>query len=182
MAERSFKRRSARLYDVESVPDEPGIAAPSSPTEGRTVSAEGRTASAEEVVRRYALWSAGVGVIPFPLVDLVGMTALSVKMLRELSALYEVDFAEQQAKAYIAGLLSFVAPASLLTTLGRAFRFVPAVGLVLGPAAGWASTWAVGKVFIQHFELGGTLLDFDPEAMRATYEEKLAAAQRAEPS
>ena len=29
-----------------------------------------------------------------------------------------------------------------------------------------AYTWALGNVFIQHFEAGGTFLDFDPEKVR----------------
>jgi hypothetical protein len=31
---------------------------------------------------------------------------------------------------------------------------------------GGASTYALGKVFIQHFESGGTFLDFDPEKVK----------------
>jgi hypothetical protein len=30
-------------------------------------------------------------------------------------------------------------------------------------------TYAIGKVFVQHFESGGTLLDFQPEKMRKYY-------------
>jgi hypothetical protein len=42
-------------------------------------------------------------------------------------------------------------------------------------AIGAASTYAVGKVFAEHFESGGTFLDFDEEKARehfkAMYEE-----------
>jgi hypothetical protein len=34
---------------------------------------------------------------------------------------------------------------------------------------GTASTYAVGSVFIQHFETGGTLLTFDAEKVRDFY-------------
>ncbi len=34
-----------------------------------------------------------------------------------------------------------------------------------------ASTYAVGKVFIQHFASGGTFLSFDPEKVREYYQE-----------
>ena len=36
---------------------------------------------------------------------------------------------------------------------------------------GGATTYAVGKVFIEHFESGGTFLDFDPEKMRDHFQE-----------
>jgi len=31
----------------------------------------------------------------------------------------------------------------------------------------------VGKVFVQHFESGGTFLSFDPEKVRSHFEEEL---------
>ena len=36
-----------------------------------------------------------------------------------------------------------------------------------------SSTYALGKVFTQHFESGGTLLDFDPDKMREYYQGQL---------
>jgi hypothetical protein len=39
------------------------------------------------------------------------------------------------------------------------------------PVAAGASTYAVGKVFMLHFESGGTLLDFDPAKMKNYYRE-----------
>ena len=51
------------------------------------------------------------------------------------------------------------------------------------PALAGASTYAVGKVFVQHFESGGTFLNFDPEDVRDYYAEqfekgKAAAAKK----
>ena len=33
-----------------------------------------------------------------------------------------------------------------------------------------ATTYAVGKVFIQHFESGGTFLNFNPDSVKEYYE------------
>ena len=41
--------------------------------------------------------------------------------------------------------------------------------MITNTAFGAASTYAVGQIFIQHFESGGTLLTFDPERVRAHY-------------
>ena len=38
------------------------------------------------------------------------------------------------------------------------------------PVLAGAATYAVGKVFIQHFESGGTFLNFNPESVRGYYE------------
>jgi len=40
------------------------------------------------------------------------------------------------------------------------------------PAVAGASTYAVGQVFIQHFESGGTFLDFDPEKVKGYFAEQ----------
>ena len=37
-----------------------------------------------------------------------------------------------------------------------------------------ASTYAVGKVFTEHFASGGTFLTFDPEKVRKYYEQEFA--------
>jgi uncharacterized protein (DUF697 family) len=53
-------------------------------------------------------------------------------------------------------------------------KFMPPVGIIVGvlsfPVIAAASTYAVGKVFIQHFEAGGTLLDLDPERMKTYFQ------------
>ena len=50
-------------------------------------------------------------------------------------------------------------------------KYVPVFGFLVGaiPAITTAAgiTYAIGKVFIQHFELGGALLDFDAAKTRA---------------
>src|SRR6201999_4230329 len=67
-----------------------------------------------------------------------------------------------------------------------AIKFVPVLGPMVGllafPASSAALTYAVGKVFVQHFASGGTFLDFDPKTVRdhfvKQYEEgKLAASK-----
>jgi hypothetical protein len=33
-------------------------------------------------------------------------------------------------------------------------------------------TYAIGRVFVQHYEMGGTLLDFDPDKTKAFFAEQ----------
>jgi len=42
-------------------------------------------------------------------------------------------------------------------------------GMVSMAALGGAGTYAVGKVFIEHFESGGTFLSFDPDKVREKF-------------
>ncbi len=71
-------------------------------------------------------------------------------------------------------MLSGAGPISALKT-------VPVIGQIAGtillPALALASTVAVGRVFLQHFEAGGTLLDFDPEKMKSYFEAEFNKAR-----
>jgi uncharacterized protein (DUF697 family) len=123
--------------------------------------------SALNLVNRYSLYSAGVGLIPVPLVDMAGIAAVQVKMLSELSKHYDVPFSENRIKSIVAALLGGIAPTSMAASgLGQLFRSIPIVGQAFGfmtvSLFATAATWAVGRVFIQHFESGGTFLNFDP--------------------
>ena len=137
----------------------------------------GTEASADGLVANYALGSLAVGAIPFPVVDLVALSGLQLKMLHSLAKLYGVDFSEQLGKSLIASLIGGGVPLSVAThlaALGRSLvKTLPGVGTAAGMVGmsvfGGASTYAVGKVFIQHFESGGTLLDFDPKRVKDYY-------------
>jgi uncharacterized protein (DUF697 family) len=51
-------------------------------------------------------------------------------------------------------------------------------GLISVPIVAGSATYALGQVFVEHFERGGTLLDFDPKPARAFFEEKLKEGQK----
>src|SRR4051812_30079900 len=48
-----------------------------------------RIATAEAIIKRNVLWALGAGLLPLPLLDMVLATGVQVKMLAELSILYE---------------------------------------------------------------------------------------------
>jgi len=123
------------------------------------------------IIRQNVLWAAGGGLIPVPILDVVAITAVELKMLKELASVYGVSFREDQAKSILASLLAGLgAPligGVLAGTLGKA---IPVVGYLTAifavPGSAAAFTYAVGKVFVQHFASGGTFLDFDPKKVR----------------
>ncbi len=125
---------------------------------------------AEQAVSRFSAWSAAAGVIPVPVVDVIAIGGLQLQMLRRLSQIYEVPFSDNRGKAVLAGLIGSIIPTSAAAPvaigLASALKFVPVVGMTAAaltmPALSAGSTYIIGKVFIQHFASGGTLLDFDP--------------------
>lgn len=144
-----------------------------------TVSVHHEAATA--MVKRYSMWCAGLGLIPVPLIDMAAILALQVKMVRDLSRLYEQSWVEARVRAAIGSLVGSAAPVAVGVGAGSALKGVPLLGQIVGvlavPALAAASTTALGRVFIVHFETGGTLLDFDAEKMRAYFDEEFAKAR-----
>ena len=135
---------------------------------------ENRDTLATELVDRYSLYSGAAGLIPVPLIDVAAVGGLQLVMLRRLSEIYNVPFTDNRGKAVIASIAGSVLPASTATTTamtaGSLAKGIPGVGWVVGaltmPVFSACATYVIGKVFIQHFASGGTLLDFNPPDYR----------------
>lgn len=131
-----------------------------------------------KIVHKWSAWSAGAGLVPIPLIDTVAVTTLQLTMLKRLAEFYGIPFNEQRSKSAIAALLGGV-HAGMLT--GSALKLMPVIGtlsLISMPAVSGALTYAVGRVFIQHFASGGTFLDFDPVTVREFFEESFRKARQ----
>jgi len=135
---------------------------------------ERRDELASQLVDRYSLWSGAAGLIPVPLVDVAAVGGVQLVMLRRLSEIYGVPFSENRGKAILASLAGSVLPASTATTsamtVGSIIKGLPGVGWAVGaltmPVFSAGATYIMGRVFIQHFASGGTLLDFNPPDYR----------------
>jgi uncharacterized protein (DUF697 family) len=143
--------------------------------------------AAEQIIRHNVLWSLGAGVIPVPLLDAAATAAVQIRMLKQLAELYEVPFREDRIKNVCTSLLGGLGAPVVGAVVGiSAFKFVPVVGPLVAilamPSSSAAFTYAIGKVFLQHFASGGTFLDFDPKTVREYFaklfeEGKLVAAK-----
>ena len=131
---------------------------------------ESRSETATKLVDRFAIWSGVAGLVPIPVVDLLAVGGLQVQMLRRLSQIYDVEFSENRGKAIIAALAGTMIPATSGMGAASALKAVPILGMLASgfvmPALSAGATFAIGKAFIQHFESGGTLLDFNPPDYR----------------
>lgn len=139
---------------------------------------EHRHAAAEHVLRQYTLGAMAVGLVPIPFVDLAALVALQLKMLHSLAGTYDIEFKADIGRSAIASLVGSTASTTLSPTLAASLaKLVPGIGQTLASGSAvllnGAATYAVGKVFIQHFAAGGTFLSFDPEAVRDYFEAQL---------
>lgn len=126
---------------------------------------------ADEIIEQYTSLTAGAGFIPIPFVDTLTIGGLQFTMIKKLSKLYGINFKEHRVKSLQAALLGSIGTVSGL-------KFFPGVGTALGVVStsviGAASTYSLGQVFAQHFDQGGTLLDFNPDTSRAYFKEEFA--------
>lgn len=164
-------RRRRRLY--ESTGSIPRISRPALPAPKPGFDKQRRYQEAQNIVLDYTMWSAGTGLVPIPFFDMVAMLAIEVRMIRRLSQVYHVPFSKERGKTLIAALLGGV-HAGVWTS--SCLKLVPMFGLagVVVPmtAISGAMTYAIGRVFMQHFESGGTLLTFRPDTMYGYYREQ----------
>jgi len=142
-----------------------------------------KQAQAEAIINKYVPWSMGAGFVPVPLLDVVALTGIQVKMLSEISAVYGVEFAENRGKSIVVSLLGGLGSTSLAAgAFGSLIKSIPGVGMWIGaatlPVIGGAITFAVGKVFIQHFESGGTFLNFDSMEARKIFVQKFEEGKK----
>src|SRR5215472_13423105 len=127
---------------------------------------EQRDQVASKLVDRFAIWSGVAGLVPLPVVDVLAVGGLQLQMLRRLSQIYGVEFSENRGKALIAALAGCMIPATSGMGAASALKAIPIVNILAAgfvmPVLSAGATYAIGKAFVQHFESGGTLLDFNP--------------------
>ncbi len=123
------------------------------------------------------LGAMGAGLVPIPLVDMIVLAGIQLKLVQELAKLYGIKSPKHTGKSALASLLGGSIPLSFSSNLARFLKSVPfygqAAGMISMSLLGGASTYAVGKVFIQHFESGGTFLTFDPHKGNDYYARQL---------
>ncbi len=148
----------------------PLAATPSAPTEDPI-----DVVTSEQLVRRHIVYAMAGGVIPAPMIDVAAITGIQLKLLTELAKFYDVQFESSSLKNVLGSLVGGIGGVSAGLWGASLLKSIPIVGSVAGlvmvPILAGASTYAVGNVFIQHFESGGTFLTFDAKKAQAYYRE-----------
>jgi len=115
------------------------------------------------------------GLFPAPLVDVAAVSTIQLRMIRDLAKLYGIPYKKSIARSIVVTIFGGFLP----TTLGSVFAysvvkrvswFGPLVGAAVVPSSVGGATRLIGILMTQHFELGGTLEDFDlqtiPQGLR----------------
>lgn len=132
---------------------------------------------ANKIITDFAYGSSLTGFIPIPLIDTLGLIGVQRLMIYRLSGVYEVPYSKELAKIWIGTLMSGLTTSAVSPILSSAVKLIPGIGTFAGGTSmavlGSSSTYAIGKVFQQHFEKGGTLADFNPKNVKEDLQQEL---------
>lgn len=133
---------------------------------------------AEIAIKNHALYAAGGGLIPIPIVDFLAVSGIQMDLVQNLCEIYNINFYKNQGKTSISAL----AGTSLATLGSSLIKAIPGVGSFLGGVSmsllSGASTYAIGQVFAQHFEGGGTMDDLNVADFQAFYKQKVEEGKK----
>ncbi len=80
---------------------------------------------ANALVKKYMWYSMGAGIIPIPFVDLAALSGVQLKLLYDLSALYEVEFSQHKVQNIISTLAGILTASVTSGLVGSLVKIVP---------------------------------------------------------
>jgi uncharacterized protein (DUF697 family) len=134
-----------------------------------------RESEAQNIVKNNIITSIASGLIPVPLFDMISLTNIQFHMIQTLADHYQIP-ADNINKSLVTSLISGSLPVVSMLGLGSFMKSIPGIGTLAGSGSvaiiSGAVSYAVGQVFIRHFEQGGTLDDFDPDSVKDYFNEQ----------
>ncbi|MBM9616822.1 DUF697 domain-containing protein [Desulfobulbus rhabdoformis] len=132
---------------------------------------------ADQCIKNYVIVAIGLGVLPSALVNTASVIALEVKMIGDLAKIYNFPVPTKLVVYKMLISLAGSLGAVYLTVKFRvAFKGIPLLGhaVYVGTmsVAGGAAMYAVGKIFQEHYESGGTFLSSDNSLLKKFFKEK----------
>jgi uncharacterized protein (DUF697 family) len=182
---KNLQEEKAVTTSTKSAESTPNNASSTEETLGNTVLtdivASERLSRANNIIKNYVILSMTAGLVPVPLFDLAALTGTQLKMLHSLANHYGVPFKKELGLSLTISLISGtlgVGTAIGLASLAKAFLGIGTVaGSISVPILAGAMTYAVGRMFVRHFERGGTLQNFKPEEVREGFKREFEAGK-----
>ncbi|HWB85702.1 MAG TPA: DUF697 domain-containing protein [Bryobacteraceae bacterium] len=184
----AIKHEQAATIDVPSEP----ITAQAGPEAGANQQANGaadavtvlalRRIKCDMAITKHVALATGAGFLPVPAADFLAVTGVQISLLYRLCKVYRVEFSKEAARSVITSLVGAAVPGIEARFLASGLKLIPGLGTLAGifitPSVAGATTYAVGKVFVQHLESGGTLLTFNASKMKDHFEQALNEGKR----
>ena len=127
----------------------------------------------DKIIQNDVLYSMGLGIVPLPLLDIVGVAAIQFDMVCQIGNAYDKKISDIVGKSLVASLTS-----SSLARIGASLiKLIPGVGSLIGGVSmsimSGASTYALGQVCKKFLSEGIDLEEIDEDLAKEIYEEEL---------
>ncbi|MGB5733152.1 MAG: DUF697 domain-containing protein [Thiohalocapsa sp.] len=175
------KDTAPKYRGIFGIGDDPDDLPPSTSLDDGIVPAT-RAAAAENIIKNHVLIALSLGLFPLPIFDVLLLTTNQAKMVYALGRIYGVQpFHKDALRAMIISLASGTLPVAAVLGLSSGLKVVPGIGSLIGSGSvaisGAVLTYAVGRVFVKHFESGGTYLTLNKHKARADLRAEMKKGQ-----
>ena len=137
---------------------------------------------ARGIIKGHMIGAMSVGLIPVPMVDGVALIDIQWNLICRLADHYGVPIQEAY-KAIFVSAIGGSLPVLLAAIGCSLLKLIPGFGQIAGTAAlsnlAAAFTYATGKIFMEHFESGGTMLNFRAKTFRHQFRLEFRRGKRA---
>ena len=131
----------------------------------------------DAIIRKRVYGAIGIGFVPVPLVDFLGLTALQIELIHALAKAHGVEFKKERVKSIISSLCGSLLTTASVPLAASLLKSIPVIGMTAGAATisimGGSTTYALGWVFDRHFRKGGNLIDFNADEAKTYFKEKV---------
>ena len=131
----------------------------------------------DAIIRKRVYAAIGIGFVPVPLIDFLGLTAIQIELIHALAKAHGVEFKKERVKSIISSLCGGLLSTASVPLAASLLKSIPIIGTTAGAATacimGGSTTYALGWVFDRHFRKGGCLIDFDAEEAKTYFKEKV---------
>jgi uncharacterized protein (DUF697 family) len=125
----------------------------------------------EEIINNHVNFSMIAGAIPIPVIDFITITGIQLDMIKQLSKVFSLDYDSNKGKSIASSIIG----SSIARASASAVKSIPGIGTILGITTqvvfSGASTYALGKVFENHYQNDGNLFDINIEKMKDLYKD-----------
>ena len=126
-----------------------------------------------KIIRKSVCIAMGIGIVPIPFFNLAAVSTSSIVMIKKLSELYGVEFKEGVARKIITAVIGAGVGVLASGPVESVVSAVPLIGLPLAiatkPAMNGMTPYALGRMFVTHFEEGGGFVSVNIEAMKDSF-------------
>lgn len=131
------------------------------------------------LINSASTWAAAATLIPVSGVDMAALAAVEANLIINISSVYGEKLQKYAVSGVISTLLGTLAPMyGAQLTVPLLLKWIP-FGNLVGAATmagfGAAATYAIGKVFVNHYENGGTFANFDANKAKTELKTEFAS-------